>query len=376
MVNILSYLLIVILSFIFTYIFNVRETYIFFTMILLLPIIDYLLFRYARNNMEFKITCLRNNIEKNKITTCDIEIINKGLIPILHVIYEIKSDNSLLSEEEAVGVISVSSNSKEIKSICIKGNHIGLSKIVLNKIIINSLFGLFKKTYSDNLDSINLEVLPRIMNIDGIDKLLEEEINSEGEADEEIYSLNGEPGYEYREYIPGDSLNKVNWKLSAKSNKLLIRKDEGLTKCKKVIFLDSYIIKNEDSYDLSDLLIEGALGLSREVYLLDFDIDLYYKKKRVYIRNTIKNDDDIQKVQRDLTSYSFEENKDRFNNINFNYNERIDFIIITSSKDENLFAFINSIEGISNSVCIISNNRNKSLENEFYIRKDYKLERI
>jgi uncharacterized protein (DUF58 family) len=34
-------------------------------------------------------------------------------------------------------------------------------------------------------------------------------------------------GYEFREYQAGDSLHKIHWKLSAKKDILMVRKDEA-----------------------------------------------------------------------------------------------------------------------------------------------------
>lgn len=70
---------------------------------------------------------------------------------------------------------------------------------------------------------------------------------------------------ELREYQPGDPLNKIHWKLSARSEKLITKEYEGNVNNRTQIFIDTEI--NHFSYEqnivIEDYLIEGAVALSK-----------------------------------------------------------------------------------------------------------------
>lgn len=55
-----------------------------------------------------------------------------------------------------------------------------------------------------------------------------------------MFSANTTPGYEHREYIMGDPLKRINWKLSTKKTKLMVRLDEASSSVQPSIVLDLF----------------------------------------------------------------------------------------------------------------------------------------
>lgn len=61
----------------------------------------------------------------------------------------------------------------------------------------------------------------------------------DSEETKESHSFSGgAAGYEHREYCPGDPIKRINWKLSAKRDKLMVRLDDEVISSKQVIVLD------------------------------------------------------------------------------------------------------------------------------------------
>ncbi len=88
-------------------------------------------------------------------------------------------------------------------------------------------------------------------------------------ADEEsestpLHSASAMPGYEHRDYIPGDSLKRINWKLSAKRRHLMVRQDEPVALARLSVVLDfrrdSRALPMEQRLKTEEQLIETALG--------------------------------------------------------------------------------------------------------------------
>ena len=67
-----------------------------------------------------------------------------------------------------------------------------------------------------------------------------------------------------RDYIEGDELKKINWKLTAKTGKLLTRKDAGEMKRGISIVMDSarYYEKPEEYLPIENKIMETSIALS------------------------------------------------------------------------------------------------------------------
>ncbi len=105
--------------------------------------------------------------------------------------------------------------------------HSGLNKLTLNKVLLGDFFGTIRLAVPMQQSS-EIAVLPRIIDYDGPEISPVTLPSDEEETEEGITLLSGGmPGYEHRDYVPGDSPRKINYKLSAKQNKLVVRLDES-----------------------------------------------------------------------------------------------------------------------------------------------------
>ncbi len=117
------------------------------------------------------------------------------------------------------------------KTVTVKGafepKHSGLNKVVLEKVMIGDFLGNGKFTVNIS-DENKLAVYPQVVQYDG-PEIFPNMLPSEDEEAEEGVATRqgGMPGYEHREYVPGDSPRRVNYKLSAKRGKLMVRLDES-----------------------------------------------------------------------------------------------------------------------------------------------------
>ncbi len=105
--------------------------------------------------------------------------------------------------------------------------HSGLNKLVLENVVVSDFLGNLRFTI-ENDQKTQMAVLPRVMEYDG-PAVMPNTLPSEEEEAEEGASTRqgGMPGYEHREYVPGDSPRRVNYKLSAKRGTLMVRLDES-----------------------------------------------------------------------------------------------------------------------------------------------------
>lgn len=108
-----------------------------------------------------------------------------------------------------------------------KALHCGLNEITLLGVTAYDFMGITPHRVMIN-QSAKKAVLPRVVEYDG-PEIVPNTLPSEEEIEEGATVLaGGMPGYEHREYAPGDSPRRVNYKLSAKKGTLMVRLDESL----------------------------------------------------------------------------------------------------------------------------------------------------
>ena len=108
-----------------------------------------------------------------------------------------------------------------------KATHSGINRLKLDLITVRDFAGLFNLKVKADQEA-KKAVLPKIVDYAG-PEIIPSVLPSDDEDAEEGISVvkGGLPGCEHRDYVPGDSPKRVNYKLSAKRNRLLVRLDES-----------------------------------------------------------------------------------------------------------------------------------------------------
>ena len=111
--------------------------------------------------------------------------------------------------------------------ISMAAEYCGLNRLKIEDVILRDSLGLI--TYRSDIipESGAAAVLPDIVEYMG-PEVLPSALPSDNDEEAEEGSVSGGfPGYEHRGYEPGDPLNRINYKLSAKKRTLMVRRDEN-----------------------------------------------------------------------------------------------------------------------------------------------------
>ena len=129
----------------------------------------------------------------------------------------------------------------------------GPSVVGVEQIRVTDYLGLMSFKIKKSDDTTNrkmVKVIPDIAEIsvkdDRILKIMQLSMNADDSDDtveSSMHMLGGFPGYENREYVPGDPLKRINWKQSAKRDKLLVRLDDEMASRSATVLLDSVFIR-------------------------------------------------------------------------------------------------------------------------------------
>ena len=144
----------------------------------------------------------------------------------------------------------------------------GSGAVSLTDVRISDYFAMFRLKIKTELHS-KLLITPEIPDLKANSALFRSVSTAVAAADEETeatpnLSASAMPGYEHRDYSPGDSLKRINWKLSSKRRHLMVRQDEPIALARLAAVLDF----RRDTRELppvqrlaaEEQLIETALG--------------------------------------------------------------------------------------------------------------------
>ncbi|MCR4617629.1 MAG: DUF58 domain-containing protein [Lachnospiraceae bacterium] len=223
----------------------------------------------------------------DKVALC-LDAYNKMIIPSCLVRITLKDSAGTEAEEKEIN-ISVRGRGTVSVPLLFYARMAGGVRIGIDEICCEDFFRVARFPVKvDGTSSYKCGVNPMIPEISSKDPVLEETMRTaliDDKSDDTIelptYNFSGFPGYDYREYEPGDPLKRINYKLSAKVGELMVRLDERPITSGVVIFLDSDKPENADENPVIpgavENMLETAMGMIRTLISRDFGVTVYWK---------------------------------------------------------------------------------------------------
>lgn len=217
---------------------------------------------------------------------CIIEIstTNESIVPVARVGITISITNMLTNSNASRRMYcTVGSKQNDTAKFKINGAKAGETFIGLKKIKVYDCLGLFSFKMPD-LQEISTIIYPKSCDIS---IQTEKPIETTGDGTRYSQSKKGADVSEIfalREYVPGDEVRKIHWKLSSKLDKLVVR-DFSLPLNYSVFLLLELIRGTEDELDaclsvytsLSRTLLEN--GINHNLAWYDGKSDVFYIKE-------------------------------------------------------------------------------------------------
>lgn len=150
----------------------------------------------------------------------------------------------------------------------------GEYEIGVKEVIITDFFGIFHFRYKVP-ETIHAIVLPRLVELTDISALPQLAVLSQ----QTISPNKQTPDVLVRDYIPGDSLKKVHWKITAREQKLKVRPDmdEGRQNISILFDTRRYSKRMEEYLPLESKTLEVLLALSLFLVKNNVQVAAYYQ---------------------------------------------------------------------------------------------------
>ncbi|HPY83804.1 MAG TPA: DUF58 domain-containing protein [Ruminococcus flavefaciens] len=270
MKSIFAVLVVAFLMVIFTLFVDGEMGVILIAFLVFAPLISLIFMLYSRKKVKVSIDC-DGYVKKGSKLSVTVRVEKNGRLPLS--IIEIHTKASEVFSQENM-IYRLSSGSKEAEEFTYEVDALtgGNGEISITDAFVSGFLGFMRLRIAAPLpEPVSVGVIPEIPELKSSSQLFRNIADVVVTSDEEeendtsmMFSANTAPGYEHREYVQGDPLKRVNWKLSTKKQKLMVRLDEAVASVQPLIVLDIYRSSKTPAAEAvanEEKLIQSVFGL-------------------------------------------------------------------------------------------------------------------
>ena len=244
--SIVSVLAVAFLVYIFTFYIDGEMGVILLAFVLFAPLVSLFFLLYARKRVKVSFTCdayaPKGSKLPVKVTVTKTGIFPLAIVEIVPYATEIFGQNI---KKRKLTMLNENRRSFTIELDALVG---GNGEVGIKEMYSCGFMGFFKLPLKTPLPQpASIGVIPPVPEIKASSQLFRSIADVVLTSDEEeendtamLFSANTSPGYEHREYELGDPLKRINWKLSSKKGRMMVRLDEAVASVQPVVVLDLY----------------------------------------------------------------------------------------------------------------------------------------
>lgn len=244
---IITYFILVLFFFIGTLFYRQSFLAILLLLELLLPAISMGLTYFVSRNLQFNVLCETSQITCSNTIPITLSINNPTIFPLLNLEVDFEYYNLFYHENKISHSICLSAQPKKITTYTLPFEtcYSGMFQFCIHRINVSDL--LHMKTFVLPFQkTLEVPILPKTVAIPPIPL----PVSNEAAEDSDILQKYGVVSTEFqgvREYIPGDKLQNIHWKMSAKSDDLLVKNPQPVAERLLTIIPEMERSKLEDT---------------------------------------------------------------------------------------------------------------------------------
>lgn len=304
-------------------------------MLLLAPLISVLSAWLSSRFISVSARMEGNLLSKGDTCRMTAGIKNNSLFPTPPILVNFTDEVGVKSESKGMLVSVLPGETKEFEVI-FKAKLCGMSVAGIREIRVTDYLGLFSFAVKGSFLQKEIAVIPDIAQIsakdDNLIKVMQTSMHfcdSDDTVEVSAHVSGGLVGYDNRDYEPGDPLKRINWKLSAKRDRLLVRLEDEMASKSVNVVLDSAFYKREvDIVSAAGLLqyrqctekeiipkiaedaVENALGITGVLIRHNYTVNFYAMTDKGFSCHEIIDEADLEAVRMQLAYYRFYDSKD------------------------------------------------------------------
>lgn len=314
-----------------------------FIVLILLSAISFGICFVTKNKISAK-SFLPPTAEKNKIMSGKIALKNKSAFPVFKAFCVLEIKNKLTGEKESSVIkLSVLPKGTAEAEFSVSSDFCGYITAKIEEIYLTDIFG-FITVKIKNFESAKgkMTVLPEtfspVIVFDGILPVPEESESYSPDKRGNDYSET----FQIREYVPGDSIKQIHWKLSEKLDKTIV-KDASLPIAKNIMLFWDKTAGNA-SPDQMDAMAETTASVAQSLLKNGYEFALGWNDGNRTDIAYIKDQNDLLEAIPRFIKFSAEKQQKAF----VNPFEHFGKVICVSAEVQE---YCYEKEGIKNIVC-------------------------
>ncbi|WP_303804171.1 DUF58 domain-containing protein [Ruminococcus flavefaciens] len=244
--SIISVLAVAFLVYIFTFYIDGEMGIILLAFVAFAPLVSLFITLYARKRVKVTFSC-DAYVPKGSKLIVDVKVEKTGTFPV-SIVEICPYATEIFAQDIKKRKLSMLNENKRRFRFEVDALVGGNGEIGINAVYSCGFLGFMKFAVKTPLPQpVSVGVIPPIPEVKSSTQLFRSiaDVVLTSDDDEEndtamLFSANTSPGYEHREYEQGDPLKRINWKLSSKKQKLMVRLDEAAASVQPVLVLDLY----------------------------------------------------------------------------------------------------------------------------------------
>lgn len=248
--NIIRYIIIFIMNLLMLLFLHSYFNMVILILLLVLPAVSIISAAVAIRNIDIAIEGTNEKLNINEPFLLRVRVTNKSFIPVLNVFMNVDVENDFFMSA-GTHVLNIPAFIKGVNEVeyRLSSEYIGIIKVSIPDMVIMDWFGFVRlkkkvgvsKEYTILPDTA-IQVMPDNTAISaGMTEA--EESHKKGNDFAEVSDI--------REYIPGDKLQNIHWKLSAKENNIMVKERVSLSSDELMVLVE---LTNDVDMILNDIL--------------------------------------------------------------------------------------------------------------------------
>lgn len=301
-------------------------------MLIMLVPISVIITRYEAQKLIISATLINKEATVDGVVDILFRVDYKGFIPLLNCMLDFTYEN-LYYPNEINRELTIPAEARKAGTftLSLHVSKAGMLSVKTKECHVTDYLHLYTLTSDVNIN-LEIPILPHDITPPSYPKK-KTSSNTSNDDPVEIYSLNGEKSLDLkqlREYHTGDRLKDIHWKLSAKTNELMVREYEEI---KELYYLMLPIISNDEN-DILQRTLEVFLAIGKDLLKEQepYSVAIYNSTNNTFTIKVITDEDELLSALYELYRCPVSDcHKQKSTYIN-NYNNSDGIIIVENGK--------------------------------------------